>query len=258
MYISCDTCIGIRIISKNFPNNKVEEDDEIPSINSTTTSNTQSNELKDVDKLNRPLPKRPDTLPYPPTPENAMLLEKWLLNSFVKTSFNIDDPLPHMEKPMKIHLKENAKPHAVYTPIPTPINLREEMSNQLKKDVRDKILRKCPDGEVSAWCARMFAATKKDGHGRRTVDYQKLNEQCEREAYPTARPFDVVSNIPVKQFKTVLDAHSGYDQVILDEESAKLTTFMTDIGGRYQSLRAPQGFKGSGDAFNRRLRRHNC
>ena len=85
-----------------------------------------------------------------------------------------------------------------------------------------------------------------------TVDYQKLNEQCERETYHTPRPFDVVSNIPPKTFKTVLDAFSGYNQILLDDDSVKLTTFISDIGGRYQNLRAPQGFKGSGDAFNRR------
>ena len=93
---------------------------------------------------------------------------------------------------------------------------------------------------------------KKDGSVRLTVDHQKLNEQCERETYHSPRPFDIVSNIPSRTYKTVLDAYSGYNQVLLDEESVKLPTFITDLGGRYQSLHAPQGFKGSGDAFNRR------
>ena len=118
--------------------------------------------------------------------------------------------------------------------------------------MRNNILKKVEVGEADEWCARMIPVLKKDGNIRITVDYQKLNEQCDRETYHSPRPFDVVSNIPPNTFKTVLDAHSGYHQVLLDEESVKLTTFITDIGGRYQSLRAPQGFKGSGDAFNRR------
>jgi hypothetical protein len=251
MYLSLDGCIAVKIVHKNFPNCNTND----KTINANLKPDTTSTEepKTNVDKLNRALPIRPETLPYPPNEENAKKLEQWLLKSFTKTTFNTVDPLPHMNKPMKIHLKKDAVPHKTYTPISTPINLREEMSNQLKEDVRAKVLRKCEVGEVEEWCASMFATTKKDGHGRRTVDYQKLNEQCEREAYQTAKPFHVVSKIPPKMYKTVMDAHTGYHQVILDEDSVKLTTFMTDLGGRYQSLRAPQGFKGSGDAFNRRF-----
>ena len=153
---------------------------------------------------------------------------------------------------MKMHVKENAEPYARHTPIPTPVHLREKTEELLKKEVRGRIIRKCEVGEESEWCATMLPILKKDGGIRRTVDYQKLNEQCVRETYHTPRPFDVVSSVPPRTYKTVLDAHSGYHQVLLDDDSVKLTTFITDLGGRYQSLRAPQGFKGSGDAFNRR------
>ena len=161
------------------------------------------------------------------------------------------DPIPHLAKPLNMHLNDNAIPHADYTPLLTPPYFREEMMNQLKKDVHSKILHKVPVGEANEWCARMVTVKKKDGRPRRTIDFQKLNEQCQKEAYHSHQPFDVVSNIPTKTYKTVLDAYNDH-QVLLDDVSAKLTTFITDLGGRYQCLRAPQGFKGSGDGFNRR------
>ena len=77
-------------------------------------------------------------------------------------------------------LKENAHPHAVHT----PIHLREQVSKLLKSEVRNKIIRKCEDGEANEWCASMLPVLKKDGSIRRTVvDHQKLNEQCDRETY---------------------------------------------------------------------------
>lgn len=238
VYLSCDSCRGIRLIHKEFPNVKVSQ----------TPLEINNNSLAEQTT-------KPDTklaIPYPPTEENVPKLEQYLLKKFSKTVFNVIDPIPHMEKPMHIHLNEDAKPCAVHTPIPTPIHLREKMTEVLKQQVYNKFIQKVPVGEATPWCARAVPVVKKDGGVRLTVDYQKLNEQCERETYHTPRPFDVVSNVPPRTFKTVLDAFSGYNQVLLDEDSIKLTTFISDIGGRYQNLRAPQGYKGSGDAFNRR------
>ena len=71
---------------------------------------------------------------------------------------------------------------------------------------------------------RMVAMSKIDGTPRRTLDFQPTIKYCEREA-----PFDVVSNIPPKSYKTVLDAYNGYHQVPLHVESSKLTTFIIEF-----------------------------
>ena len=113
------------------------------------------------------------------------------------------------------------------------------------------ILRKVPVGEPTEWCMNMVTVAKKDGSPRRTIDFQPINQYCWRETHHTPCPFDIVSNIPSQTCKTVLDAHDGYHQVPLDEESVKLTTFITEYG-RYQYLRSPQGHIGSGDAYTRR------
>ena len=132
---------------------------------------------------------------------------------------------------MNFHLKEDATPHADYSPPPTPPHFRAETERQLKAEVKDCILRKVSIGEANPWCSKMVIVKKKDRKPRLTVDYQKLNEKCEREAYHSPRPLDVVSNIPAHTNKTVLDAYNGYHQVLLDDERVKLTTFITDNGG---------------------------
>ena len=248
IYLSCDSCKGISIIHQDFPNVNVSEPSKLNSnmIKSGTNQSTSASKSlpSQPASVSISLPSRPDELPFTETEENIPNLERWLLEAFSTTTFNNRDPMPHMGEPMRIHLKEDAIPFATHTPIPTPIHMRKKTEEELKKNVRDKIMKKVEVGEANEWCARMLPVLKKDGNIRLTVDYQKLNEQFDRETYHTPRPFDVVSSVPPHTFKTVLDAHSGYHQVILEEGSVKLTTFITDIGGRYQSLRAPQGFKG--------------
>ena len=101
---------------------------------------------------------------------------------------------------MHIHVKEDAIPNAVHAPIPTPVHLREKMTELLQSQIHNKFIRKVEVGEATPWCARAVPVIKKDGNVRLTVDYQKLNEQCERETYHTPRPFDIVSNIPSKTY----------------------------------------------------------
>ena len=84
----------------------------------------------------------------------------------------------------------------------------------------------------------------------RNVDFQPIYKYCMRQTHHTPCPFDVVSSIPQQIYKTVLDAYNGYRQVLLDEESIKLTTFIMELG-QYQYHREPQGNLASDDAYTR-------
>ena len=78
-----------------------------------------------------------------------------------------------------------------------------------------------------------------------------MNTQTDREPHHSPAPFQAASQIPLNTFKTVVDIVDGYHSIPLNEESQHLTTFTTEWG-RYYHLRAPQGWKGSGDMFTRR------
>ena len=90
--------------------------------------------------------------------------------------------MSHLAKPMNMHPNDDAIPYAVFAPVPTPPHWRDTVTDQLMDDIDSKVLRKLPVGEVNEWCARMVVVRKKDGRPRRTVDYQKLNQQCKRQA----------------------------------------------------------------------------
>ena len=97
----------------------------------------------------------------------------------------------------------------------------------------------------------MVVTAKSDGSPRRTVDLQKLNQQCLRETHHCKSPFWLANQIPHRTKKSVLDATDGYHAILLDEESRPLTTFITEWG-RYRYRRLPQGFSASQDAYTRR------
>ena len=154
--------------------------------------------------------------------------------------------------PATIHLKEDNTPHANHTPIPVPYHWKEEVKNDLDRDVERGIIKPVPIGTPVTWCSKMLVTPKKSGKPRRVVDFQKLNAQCSRETHHCPSPFRAASQVPAGTKKTVFDAVDGYHSVPLDESSQPLTTFITEWG-RYQYCRMPQGYLAAGDAYTRRF-----
>ena len=115
-------------------------------------------------------------------------------------------------------------------------------------------MKEVPFNEPTEFCARMVLVPKKDGTHRRTVDYQPLNMICLREPNYCESPFHTARRVPQHTWKTVVDTVDGYHSVELDEESSKLTTFITPWG-QYRYPRFPQGHHSAGDAFNGRVQK---
>ena len=243
IFLSLSACRQLSIVHADFPCHQIG-----------AISDAYPSEAADMaaDKP-RQVPDRPVQPPFPPTEENIPKLEAWLKERFSDSTFNTTSkPLPAMSgPPHHIHLKDGAEPFVAHTPIPIPHHWKKEVKRQLDEDVAMGILRPVPAGEPTEWCFRMVTVPKKDGKPRRTVDFQPGNKACLRETHHTPPPFDMVSSVPPSSYKTVLDAFNGYHQVMLDEESRKLTTFITEYG-RYQYLRTPQGHCSAGDAYTKR------
>ena len=64
-------------------------------------------------------------------------------------------------------------------------------------------------------------------------------------------------DVPPRSFKTVVDAHWGFHKVELDEESRRLTIFITPWG-RYQYCRTPMGHCSATDTYTERFGNAVC
>ena len=239
VYLSLAACKDLGLVHEHFPNPLLPA---VASVDEESSGKTAS------------LPVRPASMPLPPLEENVPRLQEWLLGHFSTSTFNTDRyPLPVMAgPPHHIHLSPDATPYACHTPASIPKHWEAEVKQQLDEDVRRGVIRPVPAGEATEWCARMVVVAKKSGKPRRTVDFQKLNACCQRETHHTPAPFDMASGIPVHSYKSVADAHWGFHQVELDEESRRLTTFITPWG-RYQYCRTPMGHCAAGDAYTKRF-----
>lgn len=153
--------------------------------------------------------------------------------------------------PMKIHLKPDAQPFAIYTPRVIPLAWRDAVKKELDSMTSQDIIEPVGD-EACEWCHPLVVVPKPKGGVRLTVDLSRLNKQVLRTAHPSPTPNDAVRQVTSGAcFFTILDATMGYWQIPLSEDVQHLTTFITPWG-RYRFKRSPMGFISSGDEFCRR------
>ena len=158
---------------------------------------------------------------------------------------------PMKGQPMRIHLKENAKPFAIYTPRQLNRAYEEKVKQELEAMVAQGVIEPVGD-QPSPWCHPLVVIPKNKGEVRITTDLSNLNSQVQRPAHPSMTPFNAVRSIdPTARYFSTMDALCGYWQIPLAEEDRPLTTFITPYG-RYRYCRSPMGFSASGDEYCRR------
>lgn len=248
MFISKQACVALGIISDNFPT--------VGEAHSTSDASPDSSIFKDCHCPRRQLPTAlPTTLPYPPTEENIDKLQKWLLEYYKNSTFNVchHQPLPMMSgPPLRLMIDPEATPVARHKPIPIPIHWQQDVYDGLDQDCRLGVLEPVPIGTPVTWCHRMVVCAKKSGKPRRTVDLQALNLNAKRETHHTESPFHQARAIPPHTYKSVFDAWNGYHSIPLHDDDKHYTTFITPKG-RYRYKVAPQGYIASGDGYTRRF-----
>ena len=130
---------------------------------------------------------------------------------------------------------------------------REKLKKEIDLLVEQGVI--APVTEPTEWCAPIVVTPKRNSDGiRMCVDLSKLNKFVRRERYPSVTPAEAVADIAQAKAKhfTVLDALKGYHQYPLDEDSQKLTTFITPFG-RFKYMRAPYGICSISEHYNRRM-----
>ena len=152
--------------------------------------------------------------------------------------------------PMTIELKDGAVPFAINNPRPIPLAVVDKVKAAVFKLLERGVIRRLEVDEPTEWCAALHYVLKKDGDVRIVNDNRHLNMYTKRPVYPMTTARDAVIGIAdgAAVFST-LDAKAGYHQVPLDEESQKLTTFLTPWG-RFCYTRGTMGLVSAGDAYN--------
>ena len=127
----------------------------------------------------------------------------------------------------RIKIDPACKP-VVHPPCKIPVTIRSKVKEELQRMERLNVIERIH--EPTDWVNNMVTVVKPNGKLRICIDPRDLNKAIKREHYPMRTIEEIVARIPNAKVFSVLDASSGFWQVKLDRESAKLCTFNTPFG----------------------------
>ena len=107
--------------------------------------------------------------------------------------------------------------------------------------------------EPTKWCSLLVVEPKADGRVRICVDLTRLNEAFRREVYQMPTVEETLGSLTERSVFSKLDVNSGFYQIVLNPESAKLiTTFITPFG-RHMFKRLTFGISSAPEYFQKRV-----
>ena len=80
------------------------------------------------------------------------------------------------------------------------------------------------------WLANMVMVKKSNGKCRMCVDFTDLNKACPKDSFPLLRIDQLVHLTTGHKLLSFMDAFSGYNQILMDEDDQEKTSFITSQG----------------------------
>ncbi|XP_052806251.1 uncharacterized protein K02A2.6-like [Mya arenaria] len=139
------------------------------------------------------------------------------------------------QQTVKLHVNKDVHPVAQKgrrTPFHLRKNVEKEIETMLKNDIIEEIR-----NESTPWVSPIVTPPKKNGDVRICVDMRLANKAIERERHPMPTIDELIHDLNGSKVFSKMDLKSGYNQLVLKEESRPITTFSTHIGlFRYKRL----------------------
>ncbi len=148
-----------------------------------------------------------------------------------------------------IVVSESAVP-VIHPPRRVPLALQPKLKATLEAMERNGVIVKRE--EPTDWVNSLLVVEKRNGSLRLCLDPRDLNKYIKREHFLIPTCDDVISHLHGKRVFSVIDMKDSFWQVALDEESSRLCTFSSPLGGRYSFARLPFGVSCAPEVLQKR------
>ncbi|KMQ82026.1 reverse ribonuclease integrase, partial [Lasius niger] len=120
--------------------------------------------------------------------------------------------------------------HHIRLTNPSPIKQRYRPRNPamqeiINREVEDMEKTGVIEPSRSSWSSPVVVVRKKDGKPRFCIDFRRVNNVTEKDAYPLPQVTATLDKLRGARYLTTLDLKSGYWQVPLAPESRPITAF---------------------------------
>ena len=149
--------------------------------------------------------------------------------------------------PISISVDAEARPVAQPARRP-PFSAKADIEHELHRLVKADIIE--PVKEASGWVSPIVPVREPNGTLRLCVDYRQLNKSIVRERRSLPTIDEITAELAGAEVFSVLDAESGFHQLLLDDQSRPLTTFTTHCG-LYRFKRLPFDISCAPEIFQR-------
>lgn len=150
----------------------------------------------------------------------------------------------------------NLEEHTIKLLNKVPIKQRHYPRNPaMQKVIDDEVDRMLQEGIIehskSPWSSPIVLVKKSSGRFRFCIDFRKVNEVSEKDAYPLPQINSILDKLRDARYITTLDLAQGYWQVPLEKESKQVTAFTVPGKGHYHFKVMPFGLHSAGATFQR-------
>ncbi|KAL6417016.1 hypothetical protein ACFW04_014726 [Cataglyphis niger] len=148
---------------------------------------------------------------------------------------------------LRKELKNNAPIKQRYRP------RNPAMQAVIDQEVEDMEVAGVIEPSTSAWSSPVILVKKKDGKYRFCIDFRKVNDATEKDAYPLSQVTATLEKLRGAKYLSTLDFKQGYWQVPLESKSRPITAFTIPGRGLYQFKVMPFGLHSAPATFQRLL-----
>lgn len=131
-----------------------------------------------------------------------------------------------------------------------PQAMRKVVDAQIQELLDNEMIEECHED----YSHPIVCVTKKDGTIRMCVDYRMVNSHTISPEYPMEHISDLLAKVGAAHYISTLDMLRGYYQIVMDDESKRLTAFATPRG-LFQWKVMPFGLVGAPATYQRIMNR---